>query len=227
MPIDIRHSREISAEERLQDAYDLAVVIDVIRAFTVAPWILRQGAARLLLSPDKATALQAKAGNFPEAVLVSDGAPDARFELPNAPGQVAHHDLTGRVVIQTTGNGTRGAHLVRHVPTVACASFVTASATAELVAQFDRVLLVPTDGDEDYALADYLSSHAQGAAFDISALMDRVRRSAAGVECLDRGGDHAYPGVHPDDLARCMTLDAFSQALVLTPQGALLSVEAR
>ncbi|HBX80375.1 MAG: 2-phosphosulfolactate phosphatase [Propionibacteriaceae bacterium] len=125
MPIDIRHSREISAEERLQDAYDLAVVIDVIRAFTVAPWILRQGAARLLLSPDKATALQAKAGNFPEAVLVSDGAPDARFELPNAPGQVAHHDLTGRVVIQTTGNGTRGAHLVRHVPTVASAGAST------------------------------------------------------------------------------------------------------
>lgn len=108
MEFETRHLRNLTPTESL-DRFDVAVVIDVVRAFTVAPWILRQGAAQLLLAPSADVALAAKAATHPHALLVKDGAPDPRFDLPNAPGRIAHENLHGRTVIQTTGNGTRGA----------------------------------------------------------------------------------------------------------------------
>lgn len=224
MSVDVRHAREIQATGIPPDTSDLAVVIDVVRAFTVAPWVLRQGAEHLLLSPDAEAALRARADHFPDAVLLKDGQPDPRFALPNAPGAIAELDLSGRTVIQTTGNGTRGAHLVRDVPLVACASFATASATASLVRQFERVLLVPTEGDEDDALADYLRCRVRDERPDLDALLARVRKSPAGVECLTRGADPSFPGVHPRDLDLCQAVDEFDHALVLEPQGDLLAV---
>lgn len=137
MQIDLRHANDLGPDEALGDTYDMAVVIDVIRAFTAAPWVLRQGAARLLLAPSADAALRAHDTQFPQALLMKDGRPDPRFVLPNAPGGIAELDLTGRTVIQTTGNGTRGVHLVHGILAVACASFANATATARLVASTD------------------------------------------------------------------------------------------
>lgn len=227
MQIDLCHANDLAPDEDLGDTYDLAVVIDVIRAFTAAPWVLRQGAARLLLAPNADVALRARDTQFPAALLMKDGRPDPRFVLPNAPGGIAELDLMGRTVIQTTGNGTRGAHLVREVPTVACASFANATATARLMGNHQRVLLVPTEGDEDYALADFLTASAAGADPDLPALLDRVAASAAGIECQQRGGDVAFPGVHPKDLALCQQVDMFSHALIAVPVGELLELDVR
>lgn len=221
---EIRHIDDLGSTCGLED-YDVAVVIDVIRAFTVAPWILRQGARRLLLAPNRDTALTAQRTAFADALLLADGPPDPHFDLPNAPGLVARFDLAGRTVIQTTGNGTRGAHAVASVATVLCASFVTAAATARALSGHDRVLLLTTEGDEDLALADYLTACVRGREPDAQPYLDRVVRSDAGRECLERGRDERFPGVHPDDLARCLDLDAFDHALKLRPEAGLLEVE--
>ena len=224
MVVDVLHADELGSARALHDRYQLAVVIDVIRAFTAAPWVLRQGASRLFLAPNPDAALNAKATRFPEALLMKDGAPDPRFELPNAPGLISTLDLSGHTIIQTTGNGTRGAHLVRSVPRVACASFATATAVSRLVARYDRVLLVPTEGDEDYALADFIRAYTEGAAIDLAALLDRVSASAAGIECAQRGTDPAFPGVHAKDLRLCTSADSFHHALVVQPTESLLAV---
>ena len=91
--------------ERIGSEVDVAVVIDVVRAFTVAAWCLERGAARLLLAPSIEAAVAA-GERHPGAVLLKDGEPDPRFILPNAPGRIATEDLTGRIVVQKTGNGT-------------------------------------------------------------------------------------------------------------------------
>lgn len=44
------------------------------------------------------------------------------------------------------------------------------------------------------------------------------RESRAGRECLARGADPAYPGFDPDDLARCLGLDAFGRDLRAVPE---------
>lgn len=222
MSIVVRHLTELTASD-LANRWDVAVVIDVIRAFTTAPWILRQGASRLLLAPDPESAVAAQRAEFPDAILVKDGPPDPRFAFPNAPGRIAHEDLTGRIVIQATKNGTRGAYAVRGARQVLCASFANAAATARAVSDRDEILLVPTEGDEDHALADYLIQTIQGqAAPQSGAFLDRVRSSEAGVHCRTRGRDATYPGVHPDDLDRCLEIDTFDYALSLEPVGSLL-----
>ena len=208
---------------------DVAVVIDVVRAFTVTPWCLARGAARVLLAPSLEAAVGARRDRWPDAVLLKDGQPDPRFQLPNSPARIARADLVGRTVIQKTGNGTRGAFAVGAVPTVLCASFTTASATARAVrvASPDRVLLVPTEGDEDHALADYLTALLDADAsspVNPEPYLARVRESAAGRECRARGDDPAYPGVDPGDLARCLELDVFDHALRARPQAGLLTV---
>lgn len=200
---------------------DVAVVIDVIRAFTVAPWCLARGASRLLFAPGVEEAVRSQAAHIPDALLLKDRAADPRFALPNAPGRIAREDLTGRTVIQVTGNGTRGAYAVGPVPIVLCASFVTAAATARavLAADPERVILVPTEGDEDVALADYLTAMLDGGASpDPAPYLARVVASAAGRQCAERGADPAFAGFDPDDLRRCLEIDAFDRALRVAPQ---------
>jgi 2-phosphosulfolactate phosphatase len=235
VPLTICHVDDlpplVHAESRPDgaDGPGVAVVIDVIRAFTVAPWCLARGAAALFLAPSVEVAARARAERYPEAVLLKDGPPDPRFALPNSPSRVARTDLTGQTVIQKTGNGTRGAFAVGAVPLVLCASFVTAGATARKVAASDaeRVLLVPTEGDEDLALAEYLAAllvARAGSHVDPEPYLARVRDSAAAKECLERSDDPAYPGVCAGDLESCLDLDGFGHALRARRQGDLLSV---
>jgi 2-phosphosulfolactate phosphatase len=225
VPIVVRHLAELTTGD-VADRWDVAVVIDVIRAFTTAPWILRQGASRLLLASNAEAAVAARTCEFPESILVKDGPPDPRFALHNAPGRIAHEDLSGRTVILATGNGTRGAYAVRSARKVLCASFVNAAATARALSDRHRILLVPTEGDEDQALADYLI-RAIGAQESLSAepFLERVRSSKAGVECRTRGLDDAFPGVDSDDLDRCLEIDAFDFALCLEQAGTLLEAK--
>lgn len=200
----------------------VAVVIDVVRAFTVAPWCLHRGARRLLLARTVEDALTARADRFGDALLLKDGEPDLRFALPNAPGRIAGEDLSGATVLQRTGNGTRGAHAVAGVPLVLCAALVTASATAAAVAATaaDDVVLVLTEGDEDAALADLLLEILEhGPAVDPERYRARAERSPAAQECRDRGPDPAWPGFHEDDLRRCLEVDRFDRAVAAQPAG--------
>ncbi len=229
MQVTTRHVDDLTEPGPPTTAPDVAVVIDVIRAFTVTPWCLARGAAQVLLAPSLDAAVEARRDRWPEALLLKDGPPDPRFELPNSPERVAGADLAGRTVIQKTGNGTRGAFAVGRVPLVLCASFATAGATARAIVRAapDRVLLVPTEGDEDHALADYLTALLEdgGSRPDPASYLARVRESDAGRECRDRGEDPAYPGVDPGDLARCLELDAFDHAVRARPRAGLLGAD--
>ncbi len=203
---------------------DVAVVVDVIRAFTVAPWCLERGASRHLLAPNLEAAVAAGA-RFPDAALLKDGPADPRFDLANAPGAIATSDLAGRTVIQKTGNGTRGAHAARGAGEVLCASFVTAAATTEYLRcrHPDEVVFVVTEGDEDVALAEYVIACLDGPT-EVTPFVRRVLDSDAAEELRQRAPDPAYPGVHPEDLTRVVEVDRFDRALRCEPVEDLLEV---
>ena len=204
---------------------DAVVVVDVFRAFTTAPWCYESGARSVLLAPTIEDAIAARVGEHVR--LLKDGAPDPRFDLPNAPGLVATADLSDHTVVQITGNGTRGVYAVA-APHVLCASFVTASATARFLreAHVGTVLFVPTEGDEDVALADYLVELLHGDA-DPTDYLNRAEASPAAAHLELRGPDAAYPGVHADDLRLCLEVDRFDFALEAVPQGPLRRLERR
>jgi 2-phosphosulfolactate phosphatase len=218
------HLRTVHVEEVPQlPRVDAAVVIDVLRAFTVAPWCYARGARDVLLAPTLEAAITGRA-RWPNPLLLKDGAPDHRFELPNSPATIAATDLSGRSVIQKTGNGTRGAHAVAGTSDIFCASFVTAAATARALRKVDAgaAALVVTEGDEDVAFADYLCALLNGEAPEPDPYLARAAGSAAAQELRERSHDPAFPGVSPDDLELCLQVDRFNFALKAERAGDLL-----
>ncbi|MFJ2954319.1 2-phosphosulfolactate phosphatase [Streptomyces sp. NBC_00669] len=206
----------------LVEVPSVAVVVDVMRAFTVAAWAFARGAEKIVLagSLDEARALKAR---HPDWAALKDGPPAPGFDLVNSPGLLRSVDLGGRTVVQKTTAGTVGALAVKEASLVLCAGFVVAEATARLLRArgCDSVTFVVTgeDGraDEDLACAQYIARRATGAATDAAAFLRRAAESRAAAE-LAAG---VRQGVHPDDVALCVELDRFPFAMAATSEDSL------
>ncbi|MEU3193356.1 2-phosphosulfolactate phosphatase [Streptomyces sp. NPDC006992] len=215
-------ARFLSIDE-LIEAPSVAVVVDVMRAFTVAAWAFAQGAEKIVLaeSPDEALALKTRP---PDWVALKDGPPAPGFDTVNSPGLLQSIDLGGRIVVQKTTAGTVGALAVKEASLVLCAGFVVAEATARHLRtrKSDSVTFVVTgeDGraDEDLACAQYIARRATEAATDAAEFLRRAGASRAAAE-LAQG---VRQGVHPDDVALCLELDRFPFAMVAALEGSLM-----
>ncbi|MFF1442023.1 2-phosphosulfolactate phosphatase [Streptomyces sp. NPDC058295] len=209
----------------LVEAPSVAVVVDVMRAFTVAAWAFAQGAEKIVLaeSLDEALALKAR---HPDWVTLKDGPPAPGFDAVNSPGLLRSVDLGGRTVVQKTTAGTVGALAVREASLVLCAGFVVAEATARLLRtrKSDTVAFVVTgeDGqaDEDLACAQYIARRATETGTDAAEFLRRAAESRAAAELAEG----VRQGVHPDDVALCLELDRFPFAMVATPEGSLMAL---
>jgi 2-phosphosulfolactate phosphatase len=204
------------------EAPAVAVVVDVMRAFTVAAWAFARGAEKIVLaeSLDEALALKER---DPDRVALKDGPLTPGFDLVNSPGLLRSADLAGRTVVQKTTAGTVGALAVRDASLVLCAGFVVAEATARVLRAraAERVTFVVTgeDGraDEDLACAQYIARRATGHGAD-AGFLGRAAESRAATE-LAQG---VRQGVHPDDVALCLELDRFPFAMVAAPEDSLM-----
>ncbi|MFG3529864.1 2-phosphosulfolactate phosphatase [Streptomyces sp. NPDC047917] len=206
----------------------VAVVVDVMRAFTVAAWAFAQGAERVVLaeSLDEALALKDR---HPDWVAIKDGPSAPGFDTVNSPGLLRSIDLGGRTVVQKTTAGTVGALAVREASLVLCAGFVVAEATARLlrIRECDAVTFVVTgeDGraDEDLACAQYIARRATGAGTDAAEYLRRAGESRAAAELAEG----VRQGVHPDDVALCLELDRFPFAMVAAWEDSLMVLRSR
>ncbi|MCX5394277.1 2-phosphosulfolactate phosphatase [Streptomyces sp. NBC_00094] len=213
---------------QLVEAPSVAVVVDVMRAFTVAAWAFARGAERIVLaeSLDEALALKAR---HPDWVALKDGPAAPGFDLVNSPGLLRSADLGGRTVVQKTTAGTVGALAVKEASLVLCAGFVVAEATARLLrtSGSDGVTFVVTgeDGqaDEDLACAHYIARRATEDGTDAAEFVRRAAESRAAAE-LAQG---VRQGVHPDDVALCLEVDRFPFAMVAASEGPLMVLRPR
>jgi 2-phosphosulfolactate phosphatase len=207
----------------LTDVPPVAVVVDVMRAFTVAAWAFARGAEKIVLagSQDEALGLTTR---HPDWVALKDGPPAPGFDLVNSPALLRSADLGGRTVVQKTTAGTVGALAVKDAPLVLCAGFVVAEATARLLQAHggSSVTFVVTgdDGraDEDLACAQYIARRATGARTDAAEFVRRADQSRAAAE-LREG---VRLGAHPDDVALCLEVDRFPFAMVASLEGPLM-----
>lgn len=219
------HARFLSIAE-LAEAPSVAVVVDVMRAFTVAAWAFARGAEKIVLAGtlDDALALKAR---HPDWVTLKDGPPAPGFDAVNSPALLRSADLGGRTLVQKTTYGTAGALAARQAALVLCASFVVAGATARLLRAraSDSVTFVVTgeDGqaDEDLACAQYIAARAAGAGTDAARFLRRAAASRAARRLADnaRLGNQ---GVHPEDAALCLELDRFGFAMVAAREDSLM-----
>ncbi|MER5546680.1 2-phosphosulfolactate phosphatase [Streptomyces sp. NPDC002589] len=192
----------------------VAVVIDVMRAFTTAAWAFHRGADKIVLAADEDEALAIKASH-PGWLALKDGAPASGFDLVNSPGLIREAELTGRTVIQKTTAGTVGALAVVQARMALCASFVVAGATARALADAgaDSVTFVATGEDgratEDLACAGYLDRLLTGERLDPGPSLHRARTSSAAD---DLRGERRR-GAHPADVGLCLEVDRFDFAM--------------
>ncbi|MFI8215548.1 2-phosphosulfolactate phosphatase [Streptomyces sp. NPDC085932] len=192
----------------------VAVVVDVMRAFTVAAWAFARGAERIVLASTVDEALALKEGR-PDWLALKDGAPAAGFDAVNSPGQLRSRDFTGRTLVQKTTAGTVGALAVADAPLVLCASFVVAGPTARFLRarRAGPVTFVVTGeegrAEEDLACAEYIGHRMSATAVEAAPYLHRARTSRAAAE-LTSG---TREGSHPDDVGLCLELDRFPFAM--------------
>lgn len=208
--VDIEYLTLATAPEL--DPRRAVVVVDVMRAFTTAAWALHRGATQIVMFAELADALSYKA-TTPRALAFCDGEPKVGFDLFNSPAHLLNLDVAGRPIAQCTTAGTQGAVAAGHADLILCTGFVTASATARLLAASNPagVSFVVTGGEEDRACAEHIAcllrNEEPGASF-----IDRARHSAAAEDLLD-GVRRGYRGVDAADVDMCLDLDRFEFAM--------------
>lgn len=216
----------------------VAVVVDVMRAFTTAAHAFAGGATRIVLAESLDAARELKAAN-PDWLAVKDGPPAPGFDLVNSPALMAAADVAGRTLVQKTTAGTVGALAVADASLVLCASFAVAAATAAHLrasTTADTVYVVTGDdgtADEDRACAEYIARLTETETgpgtdpgtdsgtepgTDPAPYLARARGSRAAADLA--AGRRA--GVHPDDVDRCTEANRFPFAMAAARENGLL-----
>ncbi|MFF7981368.1 2-phosphosulfolactate phosphatase [Streptomyces sp. NPDC007901] len=201
----------------LSSTPEVAVVIDVMRAFTVAAWAFRRGAERIVLADTLDEVLELKA-RHPGWLAFQDGPAVPGFDLANSPAQLRSLDVAGRTIVQKTTAGTVGAMAVAGARLLLCASFVVAGATAAVLRR-ERpqavTFVVTGDGgraDEDLACAQYIAGRVTDDGVAPGPFVERARNSGAAAR-LAEGVRLGWTGVHAEDVPMCLEADTFPFAM--------------
>jgi 2-phosphosulfolactate phosphatase len=219
---------EIQRVNRLKapEARGVVIVIDVIRAFSVAAYAFAGGAHRLWLvrTVEEAFALRERE---PQALLIGEvgGHIIPGFDLNNAPSLMAGSDVNGRLLIQRTGAGTQGAVGALNAKHLLICSLVNAQATAFHARQLAHITrgpitLLPTSshksnlGSEDSICADYLEALLSGRDNALNALTREITQlEQSGRFDFLKVGDPDFPF---DDIAAISYIDRFDFVMVGT-----------
>jgi 2-phosphosulfolactate phosphatase len=204
-----------------QEALGIVIVIDVIRAFTLAAYAFAGGASRLWLvrTVEEAFALRKRE---PQALLAGEvgGFLIPGFDINNSPSRVQATDVRGKLLIQRTGAGTQGAVGAMYASHLLICSLVNAHATANYARQLaqetgDPITLLPTERPEppynwvgeDSVCADYLEALIQEQENATGQLNENLARlEAAGRFESFQQGD---PDIPFKDIALITDIDRF------------------
>ena len=188
---------------------DINVVIDVIRAFTVAHYAFIQGAEKILLaaSVDEALTLKKK---FPDYLLAGEinGLPIEQFELDNSPSNIVMEDIKKRSIVQKTTNGVNAALHSLNTNTLLVTGLSNASATARYILSLEKngpiglinLIASHPSSDEDMACADYIKSMLLHKEEELEKIQSRIRNSAA----VKKFFDPSFPAFKPVDIDYCI-----------------------
>ena len=195
-------------------ARGLAVIIDVFRAFSLAPYLFHRGAARIIAVADVQRAFQLR-DEYPDSLLVGErhALKIPGFDFGNSPTEFLTADLSGRTIIHTTHAGTRALVSAAQADEVVTGSFVNTAAIAGYIqaAVPETVSLVCSGFEgvretlEDTLCAEYLRELLNGRQPDFDAIRERI----VGSEC-SRRFLHPIERTCPErDVELCLDLDRF------------------
>lgn len=209
------------------EATGLAVVIDVLRAFTTAGCLFEMGVNEILMvgSIEDARSIRAR---FPDYLLLGevDGIKIPDFDLGNSPSLLEGLNLSGKGIIQRTTAGTQGVIGAIHASQILIAALTNSSSTCRYIRerQPEQVCLIETGnhgdwGDEDVACADLLDNTLRNKPVNHHAIIQRVLRSKSGLHYS--GQNPEFP---PEDLIIACDLDRFDFVMAVNRDGDLFRV---
>jgi 2-phosphosulfolactate phosphatase len=192
----------------------IAVVIDVLRAFSTAAYAFAAGAREIYLVATVEEALSLH-GVLPHARTMGEvrGRKIPQFHFGNSPAEFLDIKLEGSTLIQRTSAGTQGVVRSTNATHIFCASFVCAAALAAHLRRLapPKICLVATGveeelgGDADIACADYLELLLQGKSAVPTPFLERACTSAWAKRF---GTEPELPSLQ--DLDLCLLLDRFN-----------------
>lgn len=148
-------------------ATGLTVVIDVFRAFTVEPYLINNGAQKLIPVGDMQIAYDYK-NKDNNCILIGErnGIILPGFDYGNSPSQIENIDFSEKTIIHTTSCGTQGIVRAINAKEIITGSLVNAKAIVRYIIQnkIDEVSLLALSRpgeqpfDEDVLCAKYIKS---------------------------------------------------------------------
>jgi len=204
--------------EGAKQAKGLTVIIDVFRAFTVAPWLIQKGAAHIIPVAGVDTAFELKQ-KYPDAILVGerDEKKIPGFDYGNSPTHLMEANLEGKTVIHTTSSGTQGIVNATQANEILTGSFVNADAIVRYIQQHkpEIVSLVcmgyacmyPTE--EDTLCAHYIANTLKGEPTPFAEWTENIKQSS-GARFFDESKQSWSPVT---DFHYCMKLNVFDFVL--------------
>lgn len=225
--------RILQGTERPYPEADVNIVIDVIRAFTVAHVAFQRGAGEILLVNTVEEAMALRARN-PAVLLAGEiqGLGIPGFDLDNSPHRASLAELRGRTLVQKTTNGvkaTLAALGARHV-------FVTGYSNARTTARHVRSLMaqrqlrtvnvIASHGhdDDDLACAEFIQDQILDLGrLDPAAVVQRIRNSRPAAKFLVQP-----PGeFEPRDLDFCTAAQPCDFVMEVDRTGAVPTIRKR
>ncbi|WP_079505005.1 2-phosphosulfolactate phosphatase [Mesobacillus jeotgali] len=184
------------------------IVIDVIRAFTVAHYAFLGHAKEIILvgSSEEAFLLKTK---YPRYLLAGEtmGLPIEGFDLDNSPRRMAEADVAGETLVQKTTNGVRATLNALEADAVFVTGFSNARKTAEFIKKsWSRdstvnIIASHPDGDDDLACAEYIKSILLGLE---SLSKEEAIRRIKGCQAAQKFFDPCKPQFDRQDISYCV-----------------------
>ena len=214
------------------EAQGIAVVIDVLRAFTSAAFMMYLGAKEIVLLADPEEVLRFKSEKGALAVGEVGGKMVNGFDLGNSPARIVTAGrgvFAGRTVAQRTSAGVTGAvAAARRAEQVILGSYVTARATARYLRGLQpppgtvSLIAMGHGGREstpdDEGCASYLEHLLTGTPYNHTAALQQIVEH----ECTQKflRGDQAH--LPPEDPVYCLQRNLFDFCLTAQLEGDLL-----
>jgi 2-phosphosulfolactate phosphatase len=203
-----------------RSARGLTVVIDVFRAFSLAPYAFARGARTIVPVADVERARELKRLH-PDWLLIGErhARPLPGFDSGNSPADLERFDLRDRTLIHTTHSGTQGLTAAAGADEVITGSLVNAGAIVRYIRErAPAVVTLVRMGKqaqercaEDDLCAQLLQQRLAGETPSVADLSQRLRGADSAAMFFDPACDWA-----PErDFELCTQVDAFDFVLRL------------
>ena len=199
-----------------KQATGLAVIIDVFRAFTVEPYLIYNGAEKIIPVGDIEVAYNLKEKNK-EYILIGEknGIKLPGFDYGNSPSQIKNINFSKKVVIHRTSCGIQGIVNAINASDVITGSLVNANAIVKYIKQnnFTDISIVsmsrPNElpSDEDELCARYIKSMLEGNLLEnLEEQLEKLKFSS-GKKFFDKSKEDNFP---EEDFYLCTEINKFN-----------------